>query len=297
MRGKAFAVLAVLATIAAPGIAAALGSPAVRVLRILILALAAMLCVTRTPAVAATLRMVIQSHANLGARCLDTPNGQSTPGIRLQMWDCGRVPSQVLVYDDQTLELKMGSFCVTSWGRGDSQDAVGLDVCDGSASEHWKMAAVQDYYQIIGVNGRCLNLRYAAKDNSAPVQIYDCAANDVASLWALVEAPPAASEAAACQTDGYSFSVPDSRSGTANSVTTGGAACIYTPHPRPEVQWTSVSITERPKNGTFEQTAEFEFKYQPNPGFKGQDETAIKACGHSTDHSGCATVTYRITVN
>jgi hypothetical protein len=141
------------------------------------------------PGSAAVLRMVVQSHADLGGKCLDIPNGHSVPGMRLRMWDCNKAPSQILVYDDQSLELKMGSMCVTSWGKGTAEDFVGLDRCDGSANQHWKMNAVQDYYQIIGVNGLCLNLRYAVKANNAPLQVYTCAPTDVASLWALIEAP------------------------------------------------------------------------------------------------------------
>lgn len=50
-------------------------------------------------------------------------------------------------------------------------------------------------------------------------------------------------------------------------------------------------------NGIFEKTGSFSFKYQPRSGFKGTDESAIKVCGHNDQRAGCATVTYRVTVN
>jgi hypothetical protein len=251
---------------------------------------AAMPAVAQQPAPQAY-RMVIRAHAGAGGRCLDVPFAHFAVGMRLQTWDCNNGAAQVFVYDMQSQELKIGSLCVESWGRGDPQDAVGLGACNGAAQQHWRMMESKDYYQIIGINNRCLELRYAVKDRGAALDITDCDANKPWRLWALIEAP------AGCQTDDFTYSVPYSRSATTNSVITGGGACIYGPRPGPQVEWTSLSITEQPQNGTFEKTGEYEFKYQPKSGFKGQDEVAIRACGHNTDHSGCATITFRVTVN
>jgi hypothetical protein len=101
-----------------------------------------------------------------------------------------------------------------------------------------------------------------------------------------------------CHTDSYTFSTVLSQSATTNSVSTGGAACVYTVGPihPDQVQFTSASIVEQARNGIFEQTGSFAFKYQPNPSFKGVDEYAIKVCGHNNQRAGCATVTYRVTV-
>jgi hypothetical protein len=101
-----------------------------------------------------------------------------------------------------------------------------------------------------------------------------------------------------CHTDSYTFSTVLSQSATTNSVSTGGAACVYTVGPihPDQVQFTSASIVEQARNGIFEQTESFAFKYQPNPSFKGVDEYAIKVCGHNNQRAGCAAVTYRVTV-
>jgi hypothetical protein len=289
-------------------------------LRTYIIALAALLGAGFMPdrLDAATLRMTIQSHADMGAKCLDVPRAQFSAGMRLQTWECRNTPAQIFVYDDQTQELKIGGLCVTSWGRGEQQDAVGVDTCAGGTNQHWKMVESKDYYQITGVNNRCLELRYQIKDNGAPLDIQDCDAGRPWRLWALVEAPadvqpvavqpvavqpvavqPADAQAGevACRTESAQFSAPLSQSTTANSISTGGAACIYSLHQGPQVQWTNVSITEQPRNGIFEKTGDFVFKYQPRPGFKGQDEYALTICGNNTQHAGCATITYRTTVN
>jgi hypothetical protein len=80
-------------------------------------------------------------------------------------------------------------------------------------------------------------------------------------------------------------------------VSTEGAACFYKVAPihPDQVQFTSASIVEQPSNGSFEQTGDFAFKYQPWPGFKGTDEYAIKVCEHNSQRAGCATITYGVT--
>jgi len=50
-----------------------------------------------------------------------------------------------------------------SGGLGDPQDAVGLGACNGGANQHWRMVVSKDYYQIIGINNRSLELRHAAR--------------------------------------------------------------------------------------------------------------------------------------
>ena len=81
-----------------------------------------------------------------------------------------------------------------------------------------------------------------------------------------------------CHTENYTFSTVLSQSATTNSVSTGGASCVYKVGPvHPEqVQFTDASIVRRPRNGNFEQTEAFAFRYRPNPGFRGTDEYAIK---------------------
>jgi hypothetical protein len=60
--------------------------------------------------------------------------------------------------------------------------------------------------------------------------------------------------------------------------------------------FTSARIIQKPSNGTFQQVGVFAFRYLPAGGFKGLDEYGIEVCGHSNERSGCATITYHVTV-
>jgi hypothetical protein len=102
-----------------------------------------------------------------------------------------------------------------------------------------------------------------------------------------------------CHIDNYTFSTVLSRSTTTNEVIKGGAACVHTLSPihPDQVQFTSAKIVKSPSNGAFGQIGAFAFRYQPRPGFKGADEYAIEVCGHNNERGGCATITYRATVN
>jgi hypothetical protein len=140
---------------------------------------------------AVTLRMVIQSPPEVGGKCLDVPNYQFVPGMRLQMWNCNNSVAQTFSYDDTNQQLTIGNLCVESWMRGDPGDAVGLGSCNGGANQHWRMVASKDYYQIIGNNGQCLGIRAILKDNGASLDVTPNCNAGPHRLWALLEAPPA----------------------------------------------------------------------------------------------------------
>ena len=138
-------------------------------------------------ALAATLRMVVQSHPDVGGKCLDIPNAQFVPGMRLQMWECNSGVSQTFSYDETSQQLTIGNLCVELWGRGDPQDMVGLGSCNGHPNQRWKVASSEKHYQIIGTNGLCLEVRYGVKDNGVPLDIMNCEANRAQRLWVLLK--------------------------------------------------------------------------------------------------------------
>jgi hypothetical protein len=148
-------------------------------------------------------RMMIQSHPDMGAKCIDVPYAQFFRGMRLQMWSCGNVlvwgqpntevtigvvrksgrseirvrlgetpvegpVAQAFSYDEKSQQMKIGNLCLESWGRGDPQDAVGLGACTGATNQRWRMAPSGQYQQIIGIKGLCLEPRNGANDNGAP---------------------------------------------------------------------------------------------------------------------------------
>jgi hypothetical protein len=117
-------------------------------------------------------------------------------------------------------------------------------------------------------------------------------------------APQASSSATAevpkpgCVTDRYTFSTVQSQSVSVNAVSTAGAACAVSVAPlHPDVvTFTSARIIKKPDNGTFQQVGVFAFRYLPAGGFKGLDQYAIEVCGQNKERSGCATITYHVTV-
>jgi hypothetical protein len=138
---------------------------------------------------AQVLRMVIQSHPNAGQKCLDIPGAQFIAGMRLQTFDCNNQSDQIFEYDQGMQRLVIGHLCVESLGRGDAADGIGLGVCNGAPNQHWRMGAIGEYYQIVGVNDRCLEIRSGAVGNGAPLAIQNCQPGSASQLWALIQAP------------------------------------------------------------------------------------------------------------
>jgi hypothetical protein len=80
---------------------------------------------------------------------------------------------------------------------------------------------------------------------------------------------------------------------TSTGVSTKGGACTGAGG---TTQFTSTSITARPGHGTLTQVDGSRFRYKPAAGFKGVDRYSFKVCGTNSAGSGCATLTYNITV-
>ena len=94
--------------------------------------------------------MTVQSHPDLGAKCIDVPYAQFFRGMRLQMWVCNNVlvwgqpnaevtlgvarktgrseirvrlgetatqgpAAQVFSYDEKSQQMKIGNLCMDSW--------------------------------------------------------------------------------------------------------------------------------------------------------------------------------------
>jgi hypothetical protein len=155
-----------------------------------IVAFAAFCCAAllSTDGRAATLRMVIQSHPDAGGKCLDVPNRQFVPGMRLQTWDCNNTAGQTFSYDETSQQLTIDNLCVEDRGGGNPQDSVGLGNCNGGANQHWMMVASGDYYRIVGAKDLCVAI--AAAGNGTALNVANCQ-NSQSQLWALVEAPAA----------------------------------------------------------------------------------------------------------
>jgi hypothetical protein len=110
---------------------------------------------------------------------------------------------------------------------------------------------------------------------------------------AKVEPPPVQPS---CNKDTVHFHVDQNESVTAEVNVVGGAACPLRYWTEGTTQFTGASISEQPSNGVLRQTGDYEFEYRPHKGFKGSDEYAVEICGESNNGSGCATITYEVTV-
>jgi len=137
---------------------------------------------------AQVLRMVIKSHPNAGQQCLDIPGAQFIAGMRLQTFDCNNQSDETFEYDQGLQRLVIGHLCVEALGRGDAADGVGLDACTGTPNQQWRMGAVGDYYQIVGVNDRCLEIRPGAIGNGAALDIGNCQPGSASQLWTFIQA-------------------------------------------------------------------------------------------------------------
>jgi len=92
----------------------------------------------------------------------------------------------------------------------------------------------------------------------------------------------------------FRFSRNDSVSTTGTS--TKGSACSIGFRAGGTTHYTSGAIAARPSHGTLAQTAALNFVYRPAAGFKGVDRYSLRVCGTDRAGSGCATLTYNITV-
>jgi hypothetical protein len=159
---------------------------------------------------AATYQMNIKSVPEAGGKCLSTPDGQFVEGMRVFIWDCNAPLAQTLSYDDQTQQLKFGVHCMQVLGQGSPRDAVGVGTCNGSASQRWSMAPVNDNYQIVGPGNLCLNISNAVTANGTPLELAACTPNNAVELWALYQVsntPAAASSNAGQRSNPASSSV------------------------------------------------------------------------------------------
>ncbi len=95
-----------------------------------------------------------------------------------------------------------------------------------------------------------------------------------------------------CRSIPYNFNFSANPILEAESVT-DGATCTNRFSTRGNVAYTDSSIVRKPKNGNLEHINITSFDYTPKKGFKGKDDYTIKVCSDK----GCATITYKITVN
>ena len=115
-------------------------------------------------------------HAVGAGKCLDVPNGSSTPGVQLQIWDCNGQANQTWTRtsSNQLTVVAGGTqMCLDAY---DNQTAPGTKVetwtCNGGANQQWQ---VNSDGTITGTqSGLCLDVTGASTANGALAELWTC---------------------------------------------------------------------------------------------------------------------------
>ncbi|MFB9238650.1 ricin-type beta-trefoil lectin domain protein [Plantactinospora siamensis] len=105
-------------------------------------------------------------------RCLDDPNGGTTNGVQLQIWDCTGGAGQRWTYTGSG-QLQVVGKCLDAYNN---QTSAGTKVilwdCNGQTNQQWRMNSDGT---VTGVqSGLCLDVTGAATGNGALVELWTC---------------------------------------------------------------------------------------------------------------------------
>jgi hypothetical protein len=117
-----------------------------------------------------------EEHAVGSGRCLDVPNGTTTAGTQVQIWDCWGGPMQLWTHTaaGQLTVYSGGSkMCLDAAGRGTSPGTkVQIWSCNGGTNQQWNLNADGT---VTGVqSGLCLDVTGASTANGALVELWSC---------------------------------------------------------------------------------------------------------------------------
>jgi hypothetical protein len=102
--------------------------------------------------------------------------------------------------------------------------------------------------------------------------------------------------AADCRIMRLTFRMSRNESVSTTGVSTGGSACSTRFRSFGTSVFRSAAVAAAPAHGTLTEISTMRFRYKPKPRFKGADRYSIRICGTNRAGSGCATLTYNITV-
>jgi hypothetical protein len=115
-------------------------------------------------------------HAVGAGKCLDVPNGATTSGTQVQIWDCWGGPMQVWTHTSgNALTVYSGAAqrCLDASGAGTSAGTkVIIGSCNGQPDQQWKLNTDGT---ITGVqSGLCLDVTGASTADGALAQLWTC---------------------------------------------------------------------------------------------------------------------------
>ncbi|GHI41675.1 RICIN domain-containing protein [Streptomyces violascens] len=121
--------------------------------------------------------VTVTSSANT---CIDTDNGQTTDGTRVQIYTCNETAAQQLeLRDDNTLRVQ--GKCVETVNSGTANGTLlQLMTCKGTANQQWQARADGSYLNASAQ--RCIDRNNNSLANKTQLQLWDCKSID-AQTW------------------------------------------------------------------------------------------------------------------
>jgi hypothetical protein len=185
------------------------------VLAVLALVLAvgatALLATSRTAVAAAGPGAIVGTQSG---RCVDVPNGSTTNGTQVQLYDCSGVAGQTWTYTSTGQFTVYGSKCLDANAQGTSPGTqVIIWDCNGQANQRWN---VNGDGSITGVqSGLCLDANGAGTANGTKLILWTCngQANQRWSTSITPSSPPPSSP-------------PPSTGGPCDIYAAGGTPCV-----------------------------------------------------------------------
>ncbi|GAA1941836.1 arabinofuranosidase catalytic domain-containing protein [Kitasatospora viridis] len=109
-------------------------------------------------------------------RCLDVPNGSTTAGTQVQIYDCWGGSNQTWTHtssDQLTVYSGSTQLCLDAYGRGTS-NGTKVDVwpCNGQTNQQWHLNS--DGSVTNAQSGLCLDVTGAATTNGTLAQLWTC---------------------------------------------------------------------------------------------------------------------------
>jgi hypothetical protein len=115
-------------------------------------------------------------HAVGADKCLDVPNGPTTPGTQVQIWDCWGGPMQVWTHTSTNqLTVYTGGTqkCLDTSAQGTTAGTkVIIEPCGGSTSQQWSLNANSTVTSM--KSGLCLDVTGASTADGALAQLWTC---------------------------------------------------------------------------------------------------------------------------
>ena len=122
-------------------------------------------------------------------RCLDVTGGSTTPGTRVQLWNCLGDPQQAWVYSGGRIEVYGNDpMCLDAndTDGGASGTTVQIWTCNGGLNQRWTAAA--DGTLRSAAYGLCLDAVNGGKTNGTLLQLWACN-GDAQQYWVGPPAP------------------------------------------------------------------------------------------------------------